>query len=80
VAPLPSDSDVAGELRCLRESVDELGQRLAALNAENVSLRQRLDDSETARRDLLAQTEHVIELLANSRREVRELKQKATSS
>ena len=62
---LPSDSGVADELRQLRQSLDGLSQRLGALTAENT--------------DLLAQTEHVIELLADCRREIRELQKKGTA-
>ena len=76
---LPSDSGVADELRQLRLSLDGLSQRLGALTAENADLRQRLELSETARTDLLAQTEHVIELLADCRREIRELQKKGTA-
>jgi len=67
---------VTDELASLRHSIDALTQRLDRLAAENTTLRTRLAQSETARTDLTAQTEHVIELLAESRREVRALQQK----
>ena len=44
--------------------------RLDRLADDNARLQARLDDSETARADLLAQTERLIELLAESRREL----------
>ncbi len=48
-----------------------MGKSLAALTAENADLRARLEQSERARGDLVQQTEHVIELLAQARRELR---------
>lgn len=66
----------ADELRALRASLDALGERLARLIDENALLRARLEQSETARRDLVAQVEHVVELLADSRRELRTLQGK----
>ena len=64
---------ITEELAALRHSIEELTQRLGDLTAENATLRARLEQSEAARADLAAQTEHIIELLANSRREVRVL-------
>ena len=51
---------------------------LTALTAENASLRARLEQSETARADLVAQTEQIVEMLAESRREIRTLQAKAS--
>ena len=76
---LPSDpgaaalARIADELKSLRQSVDALTQHLGQLTSENATLRARLEQSEAARTDLTAQTEHIIELLADSRREVRAL-------
>lgn len=79
---LPSDpgaaafARVADELAGLRHSIDALTQRLGQLTSENATLRARLEQSETARTDLTSQTEHIIELLADARREVRALQGK----
>jgi len=54
----------ADELRAMRQSLD-------ALVTENTTLRARLEQSEAARNDLVAQVEHVIELLAESRAALR---------
>ncbi len=67
---------VAAELGQLRTSIDSLTERVGVLTTENAALRGRLEHSERARADLVAQTEHIIELLANSRREVRALQTK----
>lgn len=83
---LPPDSGagafarVADELAGLRHSIDALTQRLGQLANENTTLRARLDQSEAARTDLTAQIEHVIELLADARREVRALQAKGQSA
>ena len=61
------DAVVADELRALRHSLD-------ALIAENADLRRRLELSETARHDLVAQAEHLIHMLDVSRKELREAK------
>lgn len=60
-------------LQRLADEVAALRQTLAGLVQENAQLRQRLDGSEAARRDLVAQAEHLVELLAEARREVRAL-------
>jgi septal ring factor EnvC (AmiA/AmiB activator) len=80
VSSLPSDAAAAAaltrfadELAALRASLDTMNQRLAALTDENARLRHRLEQSEAARADLVAQTEHIVELLADSRRELRAL-------
>ncbi|MCB9876758.1 MAG: hypothetical protein H6835_04060 [Planctomycetes bacterium] len=64
--PAP-DAAFAEELRQLRRSLD-------VLVAENASLRQRLELSESARHDLVAQAEHLIHMLDVSRKELREAK------
>jgi chromosome segregation ATPase len=86
VPSLPQDSGadafarVADELAGLRHSIDALTQRLGQLTSENATLRARLDQSEAARTDLTAQIEHIIELLADARREVRALQAKGQSA
>jgi len=84
--PSPSDPSVAAELARvadelarLRATLDAMGQRVGTLVAENLALQARLEQSEVARNDLLAQTEHVIELLADSRREIRALQAKGSA-
>ncbi len=67
---------IADELTNLRASVDAMGQRQQSLTDDNAALRARLDQSERARSDLLAQTEHLIELLEQSRRELRAVQPK----
>lgn len=62
---------IADELSSLRASVDAMGQRLQGLTDDNAALRSRLEQSERSRSDLLAQTEHLIELIEQSRRELR---------
>ena len=71
---------VADELASLRHSIDALTQRLGQLTSENTTLRARLEQSEAARADLTAQVEHIIELLADARREVRALQGKGQAS
>jgi len=66
----PAASRIADELTGLRQGLEALTQRLDRLADDNARLQARLDDSETARADLLAQTERLIELLAESRREL----------
>lgn len=71
VPSLPSDSGDP-----ISRADDELGQTQQNTDflAENADLHRRLEQSEAARRDLVAQTEHLIELLAVSRKKIRELK------
>lgn len=72
--PDPAATDLArfaDELARLSGSVDAMGNRLQGLTDDNAALRARLEQSERARADLLAQTEHLIELLEQSRRELR---------
>ncbi len=78
MSSLPSDpaaaaafSRLADELAALRGSVNSLNERLEALTNENTTLRTRLELSESARNDLVAQTEHILQLLADARRELR---------
>ncbi|MCR9248107.1 MAG: hypothetical protein NXI31_24015 [bacterium] len=68
--PPPSDSD--GSLQATLQNLD---RRLAELTTQNAELTRKLGFSEQARKDLVAQVEHLIELLAHSRREVRQLQQ-----
>ncbi len=72
-------TQLTGEVASLRASLDGLQQRLHELVDENRALHERLARSESARLDLFAQTEHLVELLAVARREVRALQQKAAS-
>ncbi|MCU0866943.1 MAG: hypothetical protein MUC36_24420 [Planctomycetes bacterium] len=69
--PLPDQ--VSNELRALRTSLDALTARLDQLAATNASLHERLERSEAARTDLLAQTTRIVELLAEARAEIRSL-------
>lgn len=64
----------------MRTSLEALGERLSRLIDENSLLRARLEQSETARSDLVAQVEHIVELLAESRRELRALQGKADTA
>ena len=59
-----SDPAVLEELRLLRASLDKF-------LAENTELRRRLEHSEAARDDLLAQCEHLVDLLDKARAELR---------
>jgi hypothetical protein len=68
-ATAPSD-DVAAELQALRARIDVLA-------AENATLREQLARSDAAREDLFAQSRHVLELLAWSRHELRQLQARA---
>lgn len=63
---------ITDELQAIRASIDGFGERLGTLANENAALRTRLEHSESARADLLAQTERILELLADARRELRE--------
>lgn len=53
-----------------------MAQQLGQLAATNAALQARLEHSEHARADLVAQTEHIVEILADARRELRTLQQK----
>lgn len=80
VAPVsPPTNDPGPVLNRLADEVAGLRRTLDGLVRENATLRERLEHSETARRDLVAQTEHIVELLADSRRELRALQQKSAS-
>lgn len=79
----PSDPAIAAalhaviqELAALRRSMNDLTARLGALTAENSTLRARLEQSERARADLATQSERILELLAEARRELRTLQPK----
>lgn len=65
------------ELAALRQSVNELAARLVAVTDDNTKLRARLEHSERARADLATQTERILELLGDARRELRHLQPKA---
>jgi chromosome segregation ATPase len=85
VSSLPPDaaaalSRIAAELTAVRATLAELTQRVGALTDDNASLRTRLERSEATRGDLLAQTEHIVELLANARTEIRNLQAAAAKS
>jgi len=73
VSTPPSDP-IATELQALRASLNELSQRVGELAADNQQLREQLAQSQAARTDLVAQTEHLLHKLDESRQEVRELK------
>ena len=80
MSSLPSDpaalARIAAELTSLRQSVEGMAQQLGQLVATNAALQARLEHSERARADLVAQTEHIVEILADARRELRTLQQK----
>ncbi|MCC7397824.1 MAG: hypothetical protein IT455_12235 [Planctomycetes bacterium] len=79
MTPPPPDASqsalmrIADELQGLRERMAGMEQRLGSLLQQNSTLQQRLDASEAARVDLLAQTEHLVRLLDTSRQELRKL-------
>ena len=72
VSTPPSDP-IVSELQALRASLDALSQRVGELAADNQILREQLAQSQAARTDLVAQAEHLIHQLDQSRKEVREL-------
>lgn len=77
VPSLPSDpataalQRLADEMTQLRSAFAAMAQRLDALATSNQQLHERLELSERARTDLAAQADHLVELLAEARREVR---------
>lgn len=77
VPSLPSDpataalQRLADELTQLRVAFAGMTQRLDTLATSNQQLHERLERSERARTDLAAQADHLVELLAEARREVR---------
>lgn len=77
VPSLPSDpaaaalQRLADELTQLRVAFGAMSQRLDSLATSNQQLHERLELSERARADLAAQADHLVELLAEARREVR---------
>lgn len=78
MSSLPPDaaaslSALADELAALRASLEGLSRRVGELAGDNATLRARLEQSEAARFDLAAQTEHIISLLADARAEIRTL-------
>jgi chromosome segregation ATPase len=79
VDPAAALARVADELAALRSSIDGLERRVGDLTSDNASLRARLEHSETARRDLAAQADHLVELLAEARRELRALQSRSSA-
>ncbi len=73
VSTPPSDP-IANELQALRKSLDALSERVGELAKDNQELREQLAQSQTARSDLVAQTEHLLHQLQKAREEVRDLK------
>ena len=65
--------EVAAALQQMRESIEALAAQVGRLAEENRDLRERLEASQTARTDLVAQAEHLIHALGQSREEVRKL-------
>lgn len=66
--------DPNSELQRLRVACEALAARLDLLAAQNQSLQERLQRSESQRADLAAQTAHIVELLAQARTELRSLR------
>ena len=73
VSTPPSDP-IANELQALRVSLEALSERVGELAADNKELRERLEQSQIARTDLVSQAEHLIHQLATAHQEVRTLK------
>ncbi|MFT4512580.1 MAG: chromosome segregation ATPase [Planctomycetota bacterium] len=65
VSTPPSDP-IANELQSLRASLEMLSQRVGELAEDNKLLREQLAQSQTARTDLVAQTEHLLHQLAQA--------------
>lgn len=76
VSTPPSDP-IASELQALRTSIDALSERVGELAADNKLVREQLAQSQTARTDLVTQSEHLIHQLAVARKELRTLKGEA---
>lgn len=76
VSTPPSDP-FAKELQALRTSIETLSERVGELAADNQQLRAELAQSQTARTDLVTQTEHLIHQLDVARKELRTLKDEA---
>lgn len=79
-AVLAELTNVTRELAALRASIDGHGHRLEQLVAENATLRARLASSETARSELLVETERILALLAAARHELRGLQSRSGQS
>ena len=65
--------EITAALQQMRESIEALAAQVGRLAEENRDLRERLEASQTARTDLVAQAEHLIHALGQSREEVRKL-------
>lgn len=73
VSTPPSDP-IVQELQALRASLDALTERVGDLTTDNAQLRDQLEQSQNARRDLAAQSDHLVHQLDLARKEVRTLK------
>ncbi len=73
VSTPPSDP-IVQELQALRASLDALTERVGDLTTDNAQLRDQLEQSQNARRDLVAQSDHLVHQLGMARKEVRTLK------
>jgi len=62
---------LADEMTQLRTAFATMTQRLDQLATDNRCLHERLEHSERARTDLAAQADHLVELLAEARRQLR---------
>jgi len=77
VSSLPQEwiaalQQMSGELAAIREQLAAQAAQLQRLEDRNTILHSKLEHSEQARVDLLAQTERILELLAEARQELRE--------
>lgn len=75
--PTPPSDPIANELHAVRRSLDALTERVDQLTQENQRLHQQLELSQQARTDLVSQCEHLISMLADSRKELRAAKGEA---
>lgn len=77
VSSLPSDwiaplQQMAGELAAIRAQLAAMNEAQRQLNDRNLLLQSKLEHSERARAELLAQTGRILELLGEARQELRE--------
>ena len=75
--PTPPSDPIANELHAVRASLEALTARVEQLATENQRLHQQLELSQQARSDLVSQCEHLISMLADSRKELRAAKGEA---